>query len=67
VRLTDAGEAFVSGARATLTELERAMTEARRASHGELGRARIFSGNARRAPCVQNLPLDTGGFDGRDC
>ena len=48
VRLTDAGEAFLSGAQATLAELDRAMTEARRASHGELGRLRIaFSWGAR--------------------
>jgi DNA-binding transcriptional LysR family regulator len=48
VRLTQAGEAFLAGARATLAELDRAMTDARRASDGELGRLRIgFSWGAR--------------------
>src|ERR687895_1508480 len=41
VRLTDAGRAFLDGARRTLAEAERAAHEARRAGTGELGRVRI--------------------------
>jgi DNA-binding transcriptional LysR family regulator len=41
VRLTDAGRAFLDGARRTLAEAERAAHEARRAGAGELGRVRI--------------------------
>jgi DNA-binding transcriptional LysR family regulator len=48
VRLTDAGAAFLDGARATLAELDRSIVQARRASSGELGRLRIaFSWGAR--------------------
>jgi DNA-binding transcriptional LysR family regulator len=48
VRLTNAGELFLDGARATLAELDRAVLEARRASQGELGRMRVaFSWGAR--------------------
>src|SRR6266487_783899 len=49
VRLTDAGKAFLEGARAaTLAEADRTVAEARRASAGELGRLRIaFSWGAR--------------------
>jgi DNA-binding transcriptional LysR family regulator len=41
VRLTDAGRAFVDGARRTLAEADRAAEDARRADAGELGRIRI--------------------------
>jgi DNA-binding transcriptional LysR family regulator len=41
VRLTDAGRAFLDGARRTLAESERAAHEARRAGAGELRRLRI--------------------------
>jgi DNA-binding transcriptional LysR family regulator len=41
VRLTDAGRAFLDGARRTLAEAERAAHEARRAGAGELGRVRV--------------------------
>jgi DNA-binding transcriptional LysR family regulator len=48
VRLTDAGRAFLDGARRTLTELERAVSDAERAAAGELGRLRVaFSWSAR--------------------
>jgi DNA-binding transcriptional LysR family regulator len=48
VRLTDAGAAFLDGARRTLTELDRAESAARRAAAGELGRLRIaFSWSER--------------------
>jgi DNA-binding transcriptional LysR family regulator len=48
VRLTDAGSAFLDGARRTLAEAERAAHEARRAGAGELGRLRIgYSWSAR--------------------
>ena len=41
VRLTDAGRAFLQGARRTLAEAERAAADAKRAAAGELGRLRI--------------------------
>jgi DNA-binding transcriptional LysR family regulator len=41
VRLTEAGTAFLDGARRTLAEAERAAHEARRAGAGELGRVRV--------------------------
>jgi DNA-binding transcriptional LysR family regulator len=41
VKLTDAGRAFLDGARRTLAEAERAGEDARRAAAGELGRLRI--------------------------
>jgi DNA-binding transcriptional LysR family regulator len=41
VRLTDAGRAFLLGARRTLADAERAAHDARRAGAGELGRLRI--------------------------
>jgi DNA-binding transcriptional LysR family regulator len=48
VRVTDAGSAFLEGARATLAAVERTVAEARRAGSGELGRLRIaFSWGAR--------------------
>jgi DNA-binding transcriptional LysR family regulator len=48
VSLTDAGQAFLDGARATLAELDRSVVHARRASAGQLGRLRIaFSWGAR--------------------
>jgi len=48
VRLTDAGGAFLDGARRTLAELERAQSDARRTAAGELGRLRVaFSWSAR--------------------
>jgi DNA-binding transcriptional LysR family regulator len=48
VRLTDAGQAFLAGARRTLTELDRATADAERAAAGELGRLRVaFSWSAR--------------------
>ncbi len=48
VELTDAGRTFLDGARRTLTELERATIQARRAAAGELGRLRVaFSWSAR--------------------
>src|SRR5215471_5569729 len=48
VRLTDAGRAFLDGARATLAELDRSILEARRVSSGELGQLRVaFSWGAR--------------------
>jgi len=30
-------------------------------------RARSCTSGARRGPCVEMMPLDMGGFDGRDC
>src|SRR5215471_15060339 len=48
VRLTEAGSAFLDGARATLAELDRSIVEARRASAGESGQLRVgFSWGAR--------------------
>jgi DNA-binding transcriptional LysR family regulator len=48
VRLTDAGQAFLDGARRTLAELERAESEARRTAAGELGSLRVaFSWSER--------------------
>lgn len=48
VRLTDAGLAFLEGARRTLAELERARRDAQRAAAGELGQLRVaFSWSAR--------------------
>ena len=48
VRLTEAGGAFLDGARRTLAELERATNHARRAAAGELGRLRVgFSWSER--------------------
>jgi DNA-binding transcriptional LysR family regulator len=48
VRLTDAGAAFLQGARATLAGVERTVAESRRAAAGELGWLRIaFSWGAR--------------------
>jgi DNA-binding transcriptional LysR family regulator len=48
VRLTEAGSAFLDGARATLAELDRSIVEARRASAGEAGQLRVgFSWGAR--------------------
>ena len=41
VRLTDAGRAFLQGARRTLADAERAAEDARRAAAGELGQLRI--------------------------
>ena len=41
VRLTDAGRAFLDGARRTLAEADRAAEEAKRAGAGELGKLRI--------------------------
>jgi DNA-binding transcriptional LysR family regulator len=48
VRLTDAGQAFLAGARRTLIELERAESDARRTAAGELGKLRVgFSWSER--------------------
>jgi DNA-binding transcriptional LysR family regulator len=48
VRLTDAGRAFLAGARRTLEDADRAAEDARRAEAGELGRLRIaFSWSTR--------------------
>jgi DNA-binding transcriptional LysR family regulator len=48
VRLTDAGRTFLDGARRTLSELERAESDARRTAAGELGRLTVgFSWSAR--------------------
>jgi DNA-binding transcriptional LysR family regulator len=48
VRLTDAGSAFLQGARDTLAELDRSVALARRAAAGEIGRLRVaFSWGAR--------------------
>jgi DNA-binding transcriptional LysR family regulator len=48
VRLTDAGRAFLEGARRTLADAERAAEDAKRAAAGELGRLRIgFSWSTR--------------------
>jgi DNA-binding transcriptional LysR family regulator len=48
VRLTDAGRAFLEGARRTLADAERAAEDAKRAGAGELGRLRIaFSWSTR--------------------
>jgi DNA-binding transcriptional LysR family regulator len=48
VRLTDAGEAFLAGARRTLAEFERTRSDAQRAAAGELGGLRVaFSWSAR--------------------
>jgi DNA-binding transcriptional LysR family regulator len=41
VRLTEAGRAFLEGARRTLADAERAAEDAKRAAAGELGRLRI--------------------------
>jgi DNA-binding transcriptional LysR family regulator len=41
VKLTDAGRAFLNGARRTLADAERAAADAKRAAAGELGRLRI--------------------------
>jgi DNA-binding transcriptional LysR family regulator len=41
VKLTDAGRAFLAGARRTLADAERAAEDARRAAAGELGKLRI--------------------------
>ena len=41
VKLTDAGRAFLEGARRTLADAERAAEDAKRAAAGELGRLRI--------------------------
>jgi DNA-binding transcriptional LysR family regulator len=41
VKLTDAGRAFLDGARRTLADAERATEDARRAAAGELGRLRL--------------------------
>ena len=41
VRLTDAGRAFLQGARRTLADAERAAEDAKRAAAGQLGRLRI--------------------------
>jgi DNA-binding transcriptional LysR family regulator len=41
VKLTDAGRAFLDGARRTLAEADRAVEDAKRAAAGELGRLRI--------------------------
>jgi DNA-binding transcriptional LysR family regulator len=41
VKLTDAGRAFLAGARRTLADAERAAEDAKRAAAGELGRLRI--------------------------
>ena len=48
VRLTDAGRAFLAGARRTLEDADRTAEDARRAGAGELGRLRIaFSWSTR--------------------
>ena len=48
VMLTDAGRAFLAGARQTLADAQRAAEDARRAGAGELGRLRIaFSWSTR--------------------
>ena len=48
VKLTDAGDAFLEGARRTLTEVERTVAAARRAAAGELGSLGVaFSWSAR--------------------
>jgi DNA-binding transcriptional LysR family regulator len=48
VKLTDAGHAFLQGARRTLADAEQAAEDARRAAAGELGRLRIaFSWSTR--------------------
>lgn len=48
VRLTDAGSAFLQGARRTLADADRAAEDARRAAAGELGRLRLaFSWSTR--------------------
>ncbi|MGH9228951.1 MAG: LysR substrate-binding domain-containing protein [Acidimicrobiales bacterium] len=48
VRLTQAGEAFLDGARRTLAEVDRAVDAAKRAAAGELGQLRLgFSWSAR--------------------
>jgi DNA-binding transcriptional LysR family regulator len=41
VRLTDAGNAFLDGARRTLAEVEAAVSVAQRAAAGETGRLRV--------------------------
>jgi DNA-binding transcriptional LysR family regulator len=53
VKLTDAGHAFLQGARRTLADAERAAADAKRAAAGELGHLRIaFSWSTR----FQTLP-----------
>jgi DNA-binding transcriptional LysR family regulator len=54
VSLTDAGQAFLPGARKTLAELDHSMADARRAAAGELGDLRVaFSWSAR----FETLPM----------
>src|SRR5437899_1289425 len=48
VKLTDAGRAFLDGARRTLAEADRAVQDAKRTGAGELGRLRLgFSWSMR--------------------
>jgi DNA-binding transcriptional LysR family regulator len=48
VRLTDAGRAFLEGAKRTLAELERTRSDTQRAAAGEVGQLRVgFSWSAR--------------------
>jgi DNA-binding transcriptional LysR family regulator len=48
VRLTEAGSAFLEGARRTLAELDRARSETERAAAGEIGQLRVgFSWSSR--------------------
>jgi DNA-binding transcriptional LysR family regulator len=54
VKLTDAGRAFLDGARRTLADAERAAEDAKRAAAGDLGRVRIaYSWSAR----FETLPV----------
>jgi DNA-binding transcriptional LysR family regulator len=61
VRLTEAGSAFLDGARRTLAELDRARSDAQRAAAGEIGQLRIgFSWSAR----FETLPAIGRAFHG---
>ena len=62
VTLTDAGRAFLDGARRTLADADRAAEDARRAGAGELGRLRIaYSWSTR----FETLPALGRGFRAR--
>jgi DNA-binding transcriptional LysR family regulator len=62
VKLTDAGHAFLAGARRTLADAERAAADAKRAAAGELGRLRIaYSWSTR----FETLPALGRAFRGR--
>jgi DNA-binding transcriptional LysR family regulator len=62
VKLTEAGAAFLAGARRTLAEADAAVVDARRAANGELGRLRLgYSWSAR----FETLPVLGRAFTSR--